>query len=206
MKFSFDNIYDDNKFKADLKANDITVLVGPNGHGKTAFLNSMKCYADKKKIPCVAWSDMEFGRQNGKSLLLMNGHTEALAEMSFRSEGESILASFAHFFMGRARSVAQKAQTDRKKKMFLLLDQLDSGLDIHQLDEIKAVIKDTVLPDITDRGITVFVVMSANSYEMVAGEDCLDPVTGEHHRFDTLESFRRHINETYKQYERNGQE
>lgn len=192
----FKNCIEGGEFNAELQKNHITVLVGRNGYGKTTFLNSLMKYAEEKDIPYIHWNDMEYGRSAGKDKLLYKGDMEAFAQTAFHSEGESILSSFAYFFVSRVRAVAKKYQ-GKSHEMFLLIDQLDSGLDVCQLDEIKDLLASTIIPDLVNHGYDVYCVLSANSFELACREDCLDPRTGEHYVFSTLPAFKKYISKQY---------
>ena len=175
----------------------LTVIVGRNGYGKTSFLHSLAEQLDKKKIPYVSWSDNEYGRGNGREILLYNDNIEGLASMTCHSEGESMLASFGNFFMRKAGRAVSNCVKNNDKEIFFFIDQLDSGLDIYQIDDIKKIIKETILPDLKERKITGYFLVTANSYEMVDGEDCIDPVTGKHHSFNSLSEYREYIKSQY---------
>ena len=197
MKVTLKDYYEEKEpVTAEIKPNQITVLVGRNGYGKSSFLKSLEEYTKQKKIPCLSWDDMNYGRENGKNRLTINGNMKQLAMMAFHSEGETIMSSFSYFF----QRIRHTVQTTKKKQIFLLVDQIDSGLDIHQINLIKNVFRDTIIPDIEKHGITAFVVLTANSFEMVNNEDCLDPVTGKHHTFKTLAEYQTYIDKQYEEY------
>ena len=175
----------------------ITVIIGRNGYGKSTFLHSLEMQLEKKKLPYVFWSDNKYGRENGRELMIYGDNMEGLASMTCRSEGESILASFGNFFMQRAGRTVRKCTENNNTELFFFIDQMDSGLDIYQIDDIKRIIRDTIIPDLKKRGITGYFLVTANSYEVVDGEDCLDPVTGKHYSFNSLSEYREYIKSLY---------
>ena len=199
MDFVIPNIYEPAKTdKVSLQANDITILVGKNGYGKSSFLHGVEeTFKNDNSVIVVSWSDNQHGRGNGLSELFWKDDLEGVAAMSFRSEGQIMLESFGRFFMQRA-GTAVRHREESQNTMFLLIDQLDSGLDSHQINDIKRAIRDTIIPDMNSKGMTVYCIMAANSYELVMGEDCLDPITRKHHKFKTIRSYMNYINRQYK--------
>lgn len=193
----FDNEYTDSKVNAKLKKDGVTVLTGANGAGKTSLLCAMENYCNKKQnnFACLHWSDNEYGRGNGRSRLGMQ--PELLGFITFRSEGQTISGSLDIFVVSRIRSIAQKHTG--KKTFFILLDQLDSGLDVHSLMRFKNFFKDTVIPDLKKAGFTVYVVITANSYECAEGEYCINCVTGKPVEINSYEAFKAYIETFYEE-------
>lgn len=199
MRIKLYNQHLDKTISVNLKKNKVNILIGRNGYGKTTFIKALNKYAEDKKYNVVYWNDNEFGRDNGRQRMLMSNNMEGLSSLIFRSEGESLIESFASFFL---RRVGRMVRDFENKKLdsdvvFLLVDQLDSGLDIHQINEIKEIFKDTVITDMKDRGLTVYLVVSANSYELARGELTLDPVTGKYVVLKSIEDFSDYIDSQY---------
>ena len=197
-EFEFDNAYSNNKRKkARLKKNDITILVGRNGYGKSSFLQGLKQYAeDMDNAIVVEWNDNEHGRGNAMSRMGFEDDLEGLASMICRSEGQRMLTVIGRYFLAKAGYIVRH-KGEQHDTMFLLLDQLDSGLDIAQLNRIKNILRDTVIPDMNSNGLTVYTVISANSFELVNGEYCLDPVTRTRKIFKTLDDYTKYITNLY---------
>ena len=198
MQFSIENGYSESKTKrVSLKPNKITVLVGRNGHGKSSFLSGIEskfAYSDDTII--VKWNDDEYGRSNALSNMLFNDDIEGVASMAFHSEGQKMRYSFGKFFIQRAGAACRRKTKDQHT-IFLLLDQLDSGLDYHQINLFKDILRNTIIPDMMNRGLTVYCIISANSYEMVDKEDCLDPVTRKHIKFKSIDEYKEYIDSQY---------
>lgn len=197
MNITFKNLINGKNIKTELEDYSFNVLIGKNGYGKTSFLNGLKDFIEKNKYYCVYWSDMEYGRDRGRQSLLMNSNISGLASMAFRSEGETLLSSIGEFFIKKAALIARKAKEN--DIVFLMLDQIDSGLDIYQISEIKKVIKEVIIPDMKNKGIKVYVVVSANSYELAESEICINPRTGKRIQIKDYDSYKKYI---FKQYRR----
>ena len=58
------------------------------------------------------------------------------------------------------------------KKIFILLDAIDSGLSIDYVIELKKDLFKTILSDTLSKGIETYIVVSANEYEMARNEKC----------------------------------
>ena len=198
MEFQIRNYFKKTRRKTvDLKPNDITIVVGRNGYGKTSFLRGIQeTFKNDPNTIVIYWSDNEYGRGEGLSKLSWAEDLEGMASMMFCSEGQKMMGSVSRFFIQRIGRAARLAKSEHTA-VFILADQLDSGLDVCLINDIKRVIREVAIPDMNKKGLTVYCVLSANSYEMVAGEDCLNPVSRKHVRFNTLDEYATYI---YKQY------
>lgn len=202
MDITFKNLINGKTIKTELEDYSFNVLIGKNGYGKTSFLNGLKDFIEKNNYHCVYWSDMEYGRDRGRQSLLMNDNINGLASMAFRSEGETLLSSIDEFFIKKAAAIARKAKEN--DIVFLLLDQIDSGLDIHQIGEIKYIIKDVIIPDMKNKGINVYAIVSANSYELVESEICINPRTGKKVKIKDYNAYKQYISKQYKSKSKGG--
>ena len=201
MDITFKNLINGKTIKTELEDYSFNVLIGKNGYGKTTFLNGLRDFIEKNNYHCVYWSDMEYGRDRGRQFLLMNSNIKALASMAFKSEGETLLSSIGEFFIRKAAAVARKAK--ESDIVFLLLDQVDSGLDIHQIGEIKYIIN-AIMQDMKNRGIKVYTVVSANSYELAESEICINPRTGKKVKIKDYNAYKQYISKQYKNKSKGG--
>ena len=198
MKLNVQNMYNDAETdELELKPNQITILVGKNGYGKSSLMAGIEEWCKNNNAICVKWSDTEYGRDRGRSTLGFNEDYGGLAGMLFVSEGQAMMTSINKFFIGNCI----KAINNRKPgstMIFLLLDQIDSGLDIHQVNYIKDVIRDTLIKDMHGRvKLDVYPILTANSFELVVDEDCVDPITRKHMVFRSLIDYRHYIDSLY---------
>lgn len=175
--FYFPNQYSESNSKyAVFKPNALTVIVGCNGYGKTSYISGLETHLKNKKIQYVKWSDNDNGRTNGMNQFLWSGDNEGLASMALHSEGQAMMASFGRTCIRECGRKVRMAKDSDIKELFIIVDQIDSGLDVHMINYVKNVFKDTIIPDMQKHGITVYVVITANSYEVAKGEYCFDPV------------------------------
>lgn len=72
------------------------------------------------------------------------------------------------------------------KERWLLLDAIDSGFSIDNVVEAKDFFK-------ADHGYELYIVASANEYELANGEDCFDVMNGKYIRFKDYDDFKKII-------------
>ena len=198
--FFFENAYSDCESKyAAFHPNRLTIVVGRNGYGKTSFMHALENKLKTKNIPYIEWNDNSNGRSNGMSKLMWNDDLETLAQMAFHSEGEALLTSFGKFCVQRIKY--QITKYPDTKELFVLIDQIDSGLDVYMINDIKNAFKGNIIPDLKARGVTVYIVMTSNGYELARDEDCIDPVTRNHIIFNDYNHYVEYISSMYRKSE-----
>jgi len=79
-----------------------------------------------------------------------------------------------------------------------LLDAVDSGLSIDYIDELKEKLFQFIIDDCKKKGIDIYFVVSANSYEMARESDCFDVYEGKYKKFKDYEEYREFILERRK--------
>lgn len=73
------------------------------------------------------------------------------------------------------------------KEIWLLFDAADSGLSIDNVLELKEVF-DLILSDEKEKKI--YIIISANEYELASGERCIDVVSGKEVSFQNYEEYK----------------
>ena len=200
------------RFKQVTIKSGLTVLVGCNGIGKTTMLHNIQSELKKKNIPCHLFDNLNDGGANSRSMAAFNEDWAFLATSASSSEGENInmnignLASKLKEFMvtGRisdrftrivdafAKISGSEYKVPDSKERWLLLDAIDSGFSIDNVVETKDFFK-MVIKDFADHGYELFIVISANEYELANGEDCFDVTTGKYMRFGNYDEFKKFI-------------
>ena len=169
----------------------VTVLVGCNGSGKTTFMRYIHETLNKNKIPNVYFNNLFDGGENARAAAGFRNDFAFLATAAVSSEGENIVMNLGRtsYKVGSAFTEALKNKTE----LWILLDAVDSGLSIDNIVSLKTSLFDTVIKDAAAHGQDVYIVVSANSYEMARGERCLDVQNMKYKTFKTYDSYRKYV-------------
>ena len=198
----------------------VTVLVGCNGSGKTTLLRNIKDVVNEQKIPCYYYDNLQDGGSKSYYALLESDDIGGLSSRLSSSEGENImlnvgdiaknLRKFIHTGENMsntafARLVRLVHCDDKPQKVgnqrFILLDGVDSGCSIDNVIDLKDLF-DVVMEEATQIGVEVYIVISANEYELVDGSECLDVTTGKPIAFNGYEDYKKYILKTRKKKEK----
>ena len=190
----------------------LTVLVGCNGSGKTTLIQNIKNCLKKDNIPYYDFDNLNEGgsRASGDAIAMGDFAFGATAWCS--SEGENITLNLTKI-MGNMREFILTGETPKSKrskrlhslfhdddeeaaeicnKRFVIMDAVDSGYSIDNVIELKDLLH-MIINDAKNNGIELYIIVSANEYELAANEACLDVTNGKYLRFDNYESFRSFI-------------
>ena len=192
----------------------VTILVGCNGAGKTTLLKNIKEVLKKEKIPCLSYDNHSDGGTLSISELLYSNDIAGFGSMLMSSEGEQISQNISRV-ISELREFLRTGETKETKKnkrwrdMFrsddepeeepeviperwILLDAVDSGYSVDNVIDLKGVF-DLIIEDAKNYGVTVYIVASANEYELAAGEQCFDVNTGKYLTFRNYNSYKKFI-------------
>lgn len=193
----------------------VTVLVGCNGIGKTTLLQQIQASLTKQKIPVLSFDNLHEGGSKSLSSAAFNGDWAFAATAMASSEGENIvmnvgqLAGILRHFIETgqvskprdklARALARvmgdtETEEVTSKERWLLLDAIDSGLSVDNVIDIKEQLFQTILEAKGDK--EVYILVTANAYEMARGEQCFDVYNGKYIKLKTYEAYRKFILKT----------
>ena len=175
----------------------VTILVGCNGAGKTTMLRQIEAQLKESGDPYISFDNRHEGGSDAMSRYGFYQQFEELATMFCSSEGEQIMVVLGEY----ARKIGNLARTNRESDIFILLDAVDSGFSIDNIDELKRLLFKTV---IEDHPKDVYIICTANSYEMARGENCIDVMSCDEIRFADYEKYRNFVIKTKKQKEKRG--
>lgn len=199
----------------------LTVLVGCNGIGKTTTLENIKEQLKEEKVPCVMFDQLN---EDVAGDALWNQDYSLAANAMASSEGEKIGLAVKQFstklrdfiYNGRYSRghdlayIIHKEEIDKEvreilrpqKERWILIDAIDSGYSIDNTVEIKELF-DTIIKDTTDNfDKEVYLIVSANAYELARNEQCMDVTTGKYITFKDYEDYRRFILKTRQKKEK----
>ena len=176
----------------------VTVLVGCNGLGKTTLLHEIEHQLNQSGVHCIKYDNLVDGGANARSRAGFYGEMSFLATSMCSSEGENIVMNIGRV----AGRIGRLVKTDPdSKEIWILLDAIDSGLSTDNVVEVKELLFKTILEDIRNEEKDIYIVVSANAYEMARGERCLDVRNLKYRKFRNYEQYRNFILETKKQKE-----
>ena len=173
----------------------VTVLIGCNGAGKTTMLHQIKEQCKKLEIPCLLHDNYTQGGKESISYAGWKGDTDFLIQGLISSEGERINNDLG-MVAGKIGNFVRKNST--AKQLFVLLDAIDSGLSLDYVMEVKELLFQTMIDDCKNKGIILYIVVSANEYEMARGEACLDVTSCKYTAINNYEDYRKIIIATRK--------
>lgn len=192
----------------------LTVLVGCNGAGKTTLLHNIseEC---KNKIPCKLYDNLKDGGGLNVLSSIIGGikefDTDSLAmgvHMCYSSEGEAIKANLNRhstlydeffktgYFKDRSHRISvafgHKEETIETNKRILMYDATDSGMSIDSIIELKNSFN-AILKRAKELEVELYIIISANEYELCNEEDCFDVNSGKYVRFKDYDDYKKFI-------------
>lgn len=177
----------------------VTVLVGCNGAGKTESLREIRDECEEKKIPFYLLDNYSGGAKDTTDRIVhFHQYDERyIYGLTFGSEGERL--KFNLFVLAREIGSFVKEHQDAKK-IVIAFDAIDSGLSIDNIIEAKELLH-CIADDLGDRG---YVLVTANTYEMVCDERCFSVQTNATISFESYEDYKRYILKS-RQYKDEGE-
>ena len=166
----------------------VTVLVGCNGMGKTTLLHQLEASLKKEEIPVFKFDNLAEGGSRARSKFGFHQNFELLATALCSSEGENIVIN-----MGQTAGAIGAFTREYKDspELWILFDAIDSGLSVDNVVDIKEYLFKTIFEHNKDKD--VYIVVSANEYELARGENCLDVYSGKIMQFKDYEDYRSFI-------------
>lgn len=194
----------------------LTVLVGCNGAGKTTLLLNIEDELKDQKIPCHMYDNLHDGGSGSILSSVLSGiggeegDTMELGMTAYSSsEGECIKLHlgrqsrlYREFFQsgyyknrsyrfGRIFSNDEEKEVKTKKRV-LLFDAVDSGMSVDAVVEIVDFFN-VLIRDAKKMGIELYLIISANEYELARNNHCFDVNAGKYINFANYEEYRSFI-------------
>lgn len=214
-KFSIEKNYYDEGYELYKKETitinpGVTVLVGCNGTGKTTLMHQIKNQLKKECVPYISFDNLHDGGSKAISSAAFFEDFGFVATAACSSEGENIIMNIANLARRLGNFIRNGEDNGREKRLekafekifsgdedkkqesinerWILLDAIDSGLSVDNIVEVKEDLFKTILEDYKDGD--VYIIVSANEYEMARGEQCFDVHNGEYVTFADYEDYR----------------
>ena len=166
----------------------LTVLVGCNGCGKTTLMKQLEniLKKDRKKARVFRYENEIHGGHSSMQEAMFYGDMSFVAASVMSSEGEKISLNM--------QKAAAKIGSLMKKspdidEFWLLLDGVDSGFSIDAIEDLKRGLFDTIFEMYPDKEI--YIIVSANEYEMARGEMCFDVVNCRYVNIKSYDRYRK---------------
>lgn len=171
----------------------ITILVGCNGIGKTTLMKQLQSQLKKSKTPVIAFDNLHDGGHNARASAMFHGDYVFAGTSMCASEGENIHMNLTNF----AKTIAHCAHSNKDaNEIWIFMDAVDSGLSVDNIVDLKdfcrAVLEREAIPDKRE----IYIIISANEYEMARGEACFDVLRGKYRKFGSYEAYRNFILKT----------
>ena len=176
----------------------LTVLVGCNGSGKSTLLKQIDVQCTEKGIVTVKFDNLHDGGSSARSHAGYFGDFDFLAASIQSSEGENINMNLGNAAKKLGAAVRQNPDT---AKIVVLLDAIDSGLSIDGVVEFKQFLVNFICNDLKKRGVDLYIISAANSYELARNEACVNVDTGKHVKIASYDEYRNLIIESRKHKE-----
>ena len=193
----YDNGFSITRLKNITIKSGLTVLVGCNGAGKTTLMKNIAEQLKKENIPYYVFDNLSSGDKKSISKMMYNNNIKKAALLLSSSEGENInnnicdILEKARYFIETGDSDVY--ETNELKKIFkntnqdeklitsnerwFLFDAIDSGYSIDNIIELQELFN-LMISDSKKINKDLYIVVSANSYEMANNENCFDVMSG----------------------------
>ena len=171
-----------------------TCLVGPNGSGKTTLLKQIRgfCEENSDKYEVLHYDNLHNGGSRAAGSYINANNPMFAATLLSSSEGEGIMLNLGSFAQkcGKVTRICK----EKDKSFVILVDGFDSGTSIDKIYEFRKYFVDTIIDHCASQGIEVYIIVTANNYEMTEyNADCIVAHTRSHKRFKTYNSFKKFI-------------
>lgn len=163
----------------------LTVLCGCNGYGKTTLLNCIKADLKQNDVSFYSYDDRSEGDLITDRKLNIEQDIAYMATHVCSSEGERIRLHISEV----AKAIGKAVSKCNGNEMWILVDSIDSGLSINNIIELKDFFKFILEQESKD----IYIIVSANAYEMCNSERCRDVYTGDDIEFKDYEEYKKFV-------------
>lgn len=188
----------------------ITMLIGPNGSGKTTALSQIRSLFSTQDDLIKKWDKLEINdsiRDLYSSYLYDNVYEETFTKSTWgateyidrvaktfeNSEGQNMY-DYLYYKINEIGQAVTKAIKNNRKGIFLLFDGLDSGLSLDVINIIRKSVLEFIIETEKKRSnLEVYIICSANSYEFCNNYDCIDVTNQKHITFTNYTDYEKYF-------------
>lgn len=217
----YDNGFSTTRLKNIIIKSGVTVLVGCNGAGKTTLIKNITEQLNKENTPYCIFDNLSSGGKKSVSEMMYNNNIEKAALILSSSEGENInnnicdiLEKARYFietgdsdvyktnkFLNFFKNTNQDEEPIISNERWFLFDAIDSGYSIDNIVELKETFN-LMISDAKKMNKDLYIIVSANSYEMANNENCFDVMSGKYIRFKDYDEYKKFIINSRKRKEK----
>lgn len=172
----------------------ITILIGCNGAGKSTLLKQLQEQCLRKKVNCLYFDNYRDGGLANINKLFLGGDINDINKALTSSEGETI-NRFLEIFTEKIAKSINACKKD--EPLVILFDAIDSGLSIDGILDVRSLFE-MIREDCKDKQIPVYIIASANEFELARENKCLNVSTGREQIIKDYETFKKEILDSYK--------
>lgn len=187
----------------------VTMLIGSNGTGKSTLLRQLSSIFGKGNWIVIEdnenirnnyncyYYDNEYEQNHRKQTWLEDTDSRVsrrIVETFENSEGQNMW-DYLYYQLYNIGKAVRNAKEQNKKGIFLLFDGLDSGLSLDKIYKLKQELLDFIIKTDETNDFKIFIICSANSFELSKGYDCVDVKTQEHIKFNNYEEYEKYFME-----------
>ena len=156
----------------DIKPNEINVLIGCNGAGKTTMYHCLLDTITTNRFPVLSYDNLKEGGHNALESLAFHNEMDGIADFIMSSEGENITNTVFRYLDPLNDIIAGKYTRNVNFKkyrdldhIFFLFDAVDSGFSIDNIVNLKTHFNNYI--DMAkSEGKYLYIITTANSFEM----------------------------------------
>lgn len=168
----------------------LTVLVGCNGAGKTTMLHNVAEELKNENIPVFQFDNTRDGGLYSIDESIATGSCSFGATAMCSSEGENINLNLGKSAAKWRRFIETGDDGDRTRRLVKAVRKANG-----EEDDLFRLVMD----DVAAKGIELYIVVSANAYELAAGENCFDVIGGKYVRFGGYDEYRKFVLKSRKE-------